>query len=208
MRIGFRKLVILSVVILVCASSTVAITNHNLQWGFEVGDQFHYRYYGELVLGTLDFYIEINSLPTIPDNVTSYNEIILSPMDFSYYYDDGTEMHLAIPWGAAPIGNWTLVQELVNNSISYELQWINTTDEWGGNFIQENETLVRTTTIKYSKTDGALNLFRVDENPVVGVKTRVEVTRINDQIELHLPIEIGLGIVAMVVIVIVVRRRR
>ncbi|MHA2201088.1 MAG: hypothetical protein ACXABN_14520, partial [Candidatus Thorarchaeota archaeon] len=179
MRDRLCILLVACTLILGSVISVSAVTNHNLEWRIVVGDQFHYRYTGDIALGTTEFYMEIDSLPIIPSNVTSYYEFVFSSAYFSTYYENGTEIFSYIPVGVMPIGNWPLVQELVNDTApAYEIQWINTTSEWGISYTEDHGTLVRTNTIKFSKTDGVMNFNHVADNVGDGPTTTTEITRI------------------------------
>jgi len=215
MRERLHILLIVCALILGSVSSVVAVTDHNLKWGFEVGDQFHYgysgdySYFGDLELGAFDFYVEIDSLPTIPNNVTWYHEIILSPSyHYTFYLENGTELFGLLPWGGLPIGNWSLIQEFVNSTSELRYQWINTIAEWGIIQIEDDTTMVRTTTIKFSKTDGVMNLHRVVEDPEVGLTIAAQITRKGVQSIPYLYVGIGVGIVVLVLIIAVAVKRR
>ena len=217
MRERLCILLIACVLIMGSASSVAAVTNHNLEWGFEVGDQFHYRYTGDtmdlrFIIGTFDFYVEIDLLPTIPINVTSNMEITFTMVSphYTWYYENGTEAHQDPPWTAFPIGNWSLVKFLLNESSGQDFEWINTLTEWGFRIVDDYDTLVRTTTVKFSKADGVMSLYHVVEEPTIGPTTTVDMTRIGFQSDstIYLYIGTGVGIVVLVLIVAVTMKRR
>ncbi len=207
MRERFWILVVCALVI-GSASPTTAVTNHNLAWGFEVGDQFHYRYSGDFILGVIDFYVEIDSLQTIPINVTSYLEISFSSSHYTYYYENGTEMLMSLSWGAVPIGNWSLIQVLLNETSPIDYDLIDTESEWGVIYTEEYTTLVRTVTVKFSKTDGVMSLYHVVDDPEMGENTTFQIERRDAQPIPYLYIGVGVVVVAIIAIVLVVMRRR
>lgn len=217
MRKRISILLVFCILVIGTASSVAAITNHNLQWGFEVGDQFHYTYSGDSTLGHTNFYVEIDAIPTIPTDVIESSEIRLSYEHYSFYQEDGTEMLSIQPWGIFPIGNWPLVQELFENSSSSDYEWINTATEWGFTYTTthpdwdpDNGAVSVDTTItgKFSKIDGAMNLYREVNDPSVGLTKTGQITRDGVQSIPYLYIGIGAGIVAILVIVVVVMKRR
>lgn len=203
------------VIVIGTTSSVVAITDHNLQWGIEVGDQFHYKSSGDQTFGFINFYIEINSLPNLLFDVVNFDDISLKRVHFSYCLENGTEMSSVAPWHAIAIGNWTLVQELLDSSTSSEYSWINTTTEWGISFTvskmeridPETEwVLVNTTTItKFSKTDGVLNLCSKVKVLDGGHTISGRITRIGFQSIPYLDIGIGVGIVAGIAVLAIIR---
>ncbi len=205
-----NKLWILVVCALVigAASPTTAVTNHNLAWGFEVGDQFHYRYSGGFILGVIDFYIEIDSRPTIPTNVTSYLEISISSSHYTCYYENSTKMDISPPWGAMPIGNWPLIQVILNETSPNDYDWIDTDSEWGVIYTEEYTALVRTVTVRFSKTDGIMNLYHMVDDPEMGENTTLQIARRDAQPIPYLYIGVGVVVVAIIAIVLVVMRRR
>ena len=84
------SLLLVSVLIVGIASPVSAITNHNLSWGFEVGNQFHFRD-SELPFGqVVNYYMEIDSIPEESDRLvgTEFGE-----SDYcTFYNEDGSEM--------------------------------------------------------------------------------------------------------------------
>ena len=217
MRRGPFILLAFCVLVIGVASPAAAITGHNLQWGFEVGDQFHYTYSGDSTLGYSDYYVEIDSLPTIPTDVVDFSDAKLSLEHYSYYHEDGTEMFSVMPWNAMAIGNWSLVQELLTNLTSTEYEWIDTITEWGFSYTTtdsewdpENGAVVvdTTTSAKFSKTDGVMNIYYVVKDPQVGLTKTGQITRDSIQSIPYLYIGIGAGIVAIIAIVVVVMKRR
>ena len=204
-----RILLVLCALILGSVSSSAAVTGHNLHWGFEIGDQFHYRYRGNTNLSDKDFYVEVDSLPTIPSNVSSIYDIDFSSLNYSYYYEDGTEMDFYMSWIAMPIGNWSLIQELLNATAHLpDIQWINTLSEWGFRSTETYTTLERTTTLKFSKGDGIMTLYQLVDESTVLPNTTMEIRRRDFSSIPYLYIGIGVGAFAVIAIVVVVMKRR
>jgi len=233
----------LCILLIVCAlilgsvSSVAAVTNHNLEWGFEVEDQFNYRLTEDMTnpsyTRTLDLYLEIDSLPSIPTNVTSFTEMEMVSPHYTWYYENGTELSSSnigyTPmWSAVPIGNLSLVQELLDDYSSHTFEWIDTLTEWGVTFSEEYDTLFKTTTIKYSKTDGVMSLYHLVQEPTTGPIITIHLIR--DGFEsttsptttntpfspggdgfdqtLVLVVGIGGGLIAISIIALVVMKRR
>ncbi|MFW9789303.1 MAG: hypothetical protein ACFFE2_16185 [Candidatus Thorarchaeota archaeon] len=178
MKMKLSILLVMCALIVGSASSVVAVTNHNLEWGCEVGDRFHYRYSGNGGNEVIEFFVEIDSLPVIPSDVVSYFDIMISSLYYTCYYENGTEMLMSLPWAAVPIGNWQLVQDFVNETSPNNMQWINTLSEWGAIIVEQYSTVTRTSTIKFSKTDGVMTYYRIVEDSTEGpTVTMMEVTR-------------------------------
>lgn len=204
-------LLIAYVLVLISVTQVTAITNHNLEWGIDVGDQFHYTVSGPTYIGFPDYYVEINSVTPIPEDVSGTYDISPSLIGYSYYYENGTvmSMHMSIPWTVVPIGNWTLIQELMGTPPYGEYSWINTASEWGVTYTENWSTIVRTTTVTFSKTDGVLNLYRVVDDPEIGLTIGSQIVR--KGVQSLLPILLiggGVGIVVLAVIGIVYMKHR
>ena len=213
MRDRLYILLIVCALILGSISSVTAATNHNLEWGFEVGDQFHYRYTGDTIdprwiIGTLDLYVEINSLPTIPINVTTYSEITFTMVSphYTWYNENGTEAHETMSWTAFPIGNWSCVHEILNSTSSQIFEEINTPTEWGIRFLDDYTTLISTTTVKFSKTDGVMTLYQVIEEPTLGPITTIDLVRIGFQSSSNTYLYIGIVVLVLTIAVVMKRR--
>ncbi|MFX0055054.1 MAG: hypothetical protein ACFFAX_05545 [Promethearchaeota archaeon] len=195
--------ILMAILVLVPIWMAEATINHGLYWGIEVDDRFDYNYteLGWSADGTryldhsLDYYVVVDSLPSIPVNVTEIPKISATVAHvvniyFSFYFMNGTEItgdiifwHGNLRWSAYPVGNWSLVEECtidrtyrfdrssllaeMNTTISFpvDIEIIDTETEWGLITSVELNSLgihIQNETVKYSKADGALNLFEMN----------------------------------------------
>jgi hypothetical protein len=178
-----RKLGILlfiCILSLIIVSPATAITNHNLHWGFEDGDQFHYSISGNQFTDISDYYVEVDSIPTLPEDINFFSDIPYYQIGVSFYYENGTEFeqyYLSMYWMAFPIGNWSFIQELIGDNPYSENTIIDTASEWGVSNTQEYGGTTQSGTIKFSKADGVLNLYSIVIEPEVGETQSMTITR-------------------------------
>ena len=205
---------VLCMVILGTIPTAIAVTGHNLVMGFEEGDQFQYTYSNSETGDKFDFYAEVETVPIVNENISDYYQIYGSALIASYYYENGTEIvPLSVPyllWGAMPIGNWSFIQGLFENHPTYDFQFINTASEWGFHYDEEFTGVTRTTTTRYSKTDGAFTLYKVVDDPEVGATKTIQVVRegFGTGIDSTLIIVGVVGVVAIIAIAAIVMKRR
>lgn len=157
-----KGIVLVLVISMLCMSLTSvdAANSQGFEWGLEVGDQIYYTttYYQPSVTsdpgGTVDFYAEIVSLPTIPDPVSVFSQIVLSTSNVEFYFMNGTPTYpmLYLLAGVA-IGNWTLASEF------YEAYGPANTSQSARDWIIRGSDPYETTEIRISKTDGAVNYW-------------------------------------------------
>ncbi len=209
-------ILIFCVFVIGSALSTVASADFNLVWGFEVGDQFHFRRSGSPLILTVDYYVEIDS---IPFNITDLDELDFYDISYVYqnfytiYKEDGTEMESPETFLAMPIGNWSFFEEGMFGSIFIlygSLEWINTETEWGFIGTLNSTSSLVTSTLKFSKTDGVMTLLRVVADPEEGITATFQIERRSpqaDQIVGTVVIGVGIGIVALVILGIAWRYR-
>ncbi|MHA2026127.1 MAG: hypothetical protein ACW98U_09520 [Candidatus Thorarchaeota archaeon] len=158
------------------APPVVAQTSQALEWDIEVEDLWHFnfRFYLELLSSDTieDFYFNVSVAPTaIPDPLTDWWNIP-SPLLESYWAngtDASSDLSLFIPFifnVAVPIGNWSLLEELVENvtswtpvSDTFSITPNVTLDEWYRWGFSFNYTFGGTDNvyaISYLKSDGSL----------------------------------------------------
>ncbi len=151
-----------------------AYTNHDLSWGVEEGDRSDYTYSSTYTWEdkTENVYVIVDSLPDIPENVTSIMNITLyvgSSGQLILYHENGT-YYEAFFWAylylkGYPIGNWSLVESFMfptsTNTSTPGL--ISTDTEWGYSrsyytlgLASMDKIFVST---RYSKTDGFVNFY-------------------------------------------------
>ncbi|MHA2047216.1 MAG: hypothetical protein ACW99G_20690 [Candidatus Thorarchaeota archaeon] len=153
-----------------------AQTSEALEWNIEVGDlsHFNFRFYLELLSSDTieDFYFNVSQAPpAIPDPLTDWWSIP-SPILESYWAngtDASSDLNLFIPFifnVAVPIGNWSLLGDLVESvttwtpvSDTFTIAPNVTLDEWYRWGFSFNYTFGGTDnvySISYLKSDGSL----------------------------------------------------
>lgn len=203
-----------------CCGTAQGVTNHGLTWGIEIGDRFDYHYATRYSVSSSNrdyyYYVEIDSLPTIPINVTESPRINAASGNeyntyFSFYFMNDTEIEfMAFHWSAYPIGNWSLVKDLsllMWNYTEDEIDIIDTETEWGMAISVDETRGVHTDTVRYSKSDGALNLLEMNWQYYDGTFRIIRTTRSTGSI---VPLLIGVGTVTIAiigVIVVVIKKR-
>jgi hypothetical protein len=226
-----RKVVLLSLIIasmilsmpqLGHARSISPMQNdQGLWWGLEEGNTIGYSYhfdYPDITPVSFHFYVTIDSLPVIQDGISETHQVVLNENFFTMRFDNGTELEPSVsyPITAIPVGNWTLLQQIVDPmffGIGHHLsqtEWIDTFDEWGFKLIHIWNVYYRTEVVfRFSKFDGGLNVFRgetVDEDLEVQY---LDITRDGLQFPGTILIIIGGGLIAAVIVLsIVISRRR
>ena len=204
-----------------------AVTHHGLSWGVDEGDRIDYtrRVYkiwsdNITIRDTRDYYVIVNELSPIPENVTNIMQLYLFSafsLNLTVYYANGTlepEIGLAHPIGYA-IGNWSLIQDLYTLATQWiigyeEWEWIDTDTEWGFTY-NSTDAFDRTShrTMIYSKTDGLLNELaseHYDENGTRLVDSYI-VARKEDSLG-YLPLLLIGGGFGVLVIVLLIKWRQ
>ena len=205
-----------------------AASNQNLDWGVEVGNRFeyHFRYqdYNYPIYDKeYDFYIVVESLPTIPNDIND----VVSPYYFNSsigldeLFANGTDMGPyadILPQMIVPTGNWALWTTLLEDWESMSTHHIesitvsesfstwtwtrvsqfDSTDLWG-----EDGTAT------FRKSDGVLTYFRDTGINGTGDKYfEYEVTLL----DAGLPMEVflaagGVAVVLVVAVMILLKKR-
>ena len=219
------KLAILFIIVFLIGaiSTAVAINDQGLSWGVEVGDRINYRLRGENVNGVtplvdIGMYAEVDEVHEITETMTSFSQIIGLEPTISTYLANDTPYWLGLTL-ALPIGNWSLVEDLILDYTSLTEEDItNTANTWGYIVTQDFSTHTYTTMMIHSKTDGVMNYYKVqwdyDDN---SQDQLVEITRegyspgfggLGLDSNTILYISIGAGVVVILIVAIVVIRRR
>ncbi|MFW9798738.1 MAG: hypothetical protein ACFFE2_17005 [Candidatus Thorarchaeota archaeon] len=207
----------------------MATSNQNLDWGVEIGDRFYLHYRHEDLYfpddsSEFDCYIDVESLPAIPDDIDQVIDIFvftISP-ELTLYYTNGTEIG---PWWALlpnviiPIGNWTLWSVLLsdyeNRTTIYFSESLNITENertWSWSYyvrFSSNDMTGREGTATFRKSDGVLlHLHMVSVNNLGVVHSEYEITQLSpiDRGIMYVTLA-GLGIIILVCLVIVYKKR-
>ncbi|MDF1540998.1 MAG: hypothetical protein P1Q69_19030 [Candidatus Thorarchaeota archaeon] len=131
------------------------------------------------------------------------------------FFTNDTQVPGGLPYLGVPIGNWTLLTELllVTLHLPENPTIVDTSSAWGASWTQEHSDGSTYTSFTCSKADGAMNSMRVtyNFNTTTSISSDVEVTRGGGV--LGLPIDnttlmlIGAGIVVVIVVVVILNRR-
>ena len=216
----------IALILTICVGTTEGLTNHGFYWGIEIGDRSEYHM--ELLYPNssrniyLDYYVTVDELPSIDENFTNIPQIRESVAyeenNFcSFYLMNDTriaseavsdDLRRCLSWSAFPVGNWSLINDSflipTNNSL-FEVQIFNSVTEWGYSFTSIEELFGRnvTRTLKYSKENGAMNLYELNELDFNESLYSVRTTIVGDPILLFVVIGgtyVGLLIVALVIL--------
>ncbi|MFW9834495.1 MAG: hypothetical protein ACFFEK_10905 [Candidatus Thorarchaeota archaeon] len=220
------KFTIMAVLIVVMViRPTEAIANPGLSWGVEIGNRIDYhlaiRYTEASRNDDLNYYIVVDSLPTIPNNITEPPYIGSSSANewntyFSFYFMNGTEItpQTSVPnlhWSAYPIGNWSLVEELAISDINttyWEVQNIDTETEWGLIITADEVLAIHTDTVRYSKEDGALTFLEMRWQYDPGRFRILRYTRVGEGFPVLLVAGVGVVSFGLLVIALVILKKR
>lgn len=207
------------------ASFGDATINHGLYWGIEIGDTFNYhmaiRYTDSSRNIDLDYYVGLDNLPTILENITEFPRLTSSSANewnnyFSFYFVNGTEIspQTSVPilhWSAYPLGNWSLVDEYALSEINttyWDVQQIDTETDWGLTMTADESIAIHTDTVSYSKDDGALNLLEMDWQYTEGTFRTISYIREGVGPSLQLVIGVaGVSIGVLVIALVVLKKR-
>lgn len=172
--------------LLVCASIPLVIdaqSNHTLEWGVEVDDEFTYVMqrayfadpsYAQVVAPDLPFVSNMTVGEKATLRVTEIDDIPIlinesSQMPQSLCELERTNDSVPIRTGllnfVIPIGDWDFVNEMTNITGLEGVSLIDTDDEWGttgaGSFLAGDGSVVSITIdIIYEKENGTLNYLR------------------------------------------------
>jgi len=201
-------------------------TSHGLIWGVEVGDIFNYhlaiRYTEQSRNIYLDYYVVVDSLPLIPDNISEIERVGSSSANewnsyFSFFFTNDTEitpqtMVPTLHWSIFPIGNWTCIEEIELSEINttyWDVQTIDTDTEWGFIITADDVIAVHTDTVRYSKEDGALNLLEMHWQYDPGRFRTLSYIRVGEGLPLEMIVVVaGLTVFVAVVGVLFIKRRK
>ena len=90
-----------------------AANNQGLHWGITVGSRFDYHQYANFSIDETgprekDFYVIIDSLPRIPDDINMTSDLP-DLVGASQFYENGTQIEGSSGWSVLPVGNWSLI---------------------------------------------------------------------------------------------------
>ncbi len=111
--LSFHLMAILFVLCIVVTPVSAA-NNRGLHWGVTVGSRFDYHEYRNSTLGDSseaeekDFYVIIDSLPSIPDDINATRDLPDSP-SATHFHENGTQIEGPSSWSVLPVGNWSVI---------------------------------------------------------------------------------------------------
>lgn len=203
-------------------SSSVAFTNHSLYWAFEVGASFDYLFSDTENGISYGFYVVVDGLPSIPDNVTSFHTIVFTTdMDQYYaYFTNGSELSYVI-WSAIPVGNWSVIKQLAE--ASYDYDWIDISTAWGWEKVDTFPEATKTTTVEFSKSDGVMNRYRIvtewstatyvmeiardTATPTTSSNDNTPTTSSNDTLDPILYLGVGAAATVILLVLVIIKQR-
>jgi len=172
--------------LLVCSSVplvTDAQSNHSLQWGVEVGEEFTYvmqrAYFADpgytlVVAEDLPYVssmtvgekvtLRVTDLDVIPTLINESSQMPKSSCEMERA-NDSESIILGLLDFVIPIGDWSFINEMTNISGLEGVTLIDTDEEWGtsgaGSFVAGDGSVITITVdIKYEKENGTLNYMR------------------------------------------------
>ncbi|MFX1260452.1 MAG: hypothetical protein ACFFAZ_00050 [Promethearchaeota archaeon] len=222
--LSLRIIVVIVLTLTICVGSTEGLTNHGFYWGIEIGDRFDYHM--ELRLPdssknkALDYYVVVDDLPSIDENITDIPQITGDVYDWNNYHsfylmndtritsqtNISDDLRQTLHWRAFPVGNWSLVNDLFlipkNNSL-FEVQTFDTAADWGYSITGIVFGITVTETGRYSKETGALIFYELNDQRFNESIYSVQITIVGDAVPLFVLIggaSIGLLVVALAVL--------
>jgi len=202
--------------------------SQGFEWAIEEGSRFDYTYDLSVTRTTTTAetttrtstmyercYVVVNSLPSIPDVVTTTAQVWFSSYDdVSIYWANGSDVYPRyIEWAAVPIGNWPLFTSMAQSQVedpeyntTYEIT--NAPNTWI--LVQEDVDEISQVSWRWeiSKTDGVLTRFWKRANVTGMWDSILEITRVGPIPEMAVYVAVGGVAVLLVVAVIAMKRRR
>jgi hypothetical protein len=184
MKLKFLSFVL--VLLLIYSSVPVEIdaqSNHNLEWGVSIGEEFTYVMqrayfadpsYSQVIVADLPFVpsmtvgekvtLKVTDLDTIPSQINESSQIPKSSCELDRANDSALIMAGLLDF-VIPIGDWEFINEMTNITGLEGVSLINTDEEWGtigaGSFLAGDGSVVSLTVeIRYEKENGTLNYMR------------------------------------------------
>ncbi|MFW9966401.1 MAG: hypothetical protein ACFFEA_04540 [Candidatus Thorarchaeota archaeon] len=207
--LSFQLMAILFVLCIVVTPVSAA-NNQGLHWGVTIGSRFDYHKSAELVLGRPDpspteedFYVIIDSLPSIPDDINKTGDLprLLGATQF---YENGTEIEGSSGWNVLPVGNWSLIvsmwQSWHTNTTEYNVTQdiIITPHLIGYNFTVSDESITSTFADIYVRTTGVLHTsYTRVIDAEIGYDGLIRISLV-EGVAWPFPLDSPLGIVGMV----------
>lgn len=223
------------ILVLALFSSSSWMTNHGLTWGVEEGNRFDFiikigysprqmNLDEREILLDLRIYMEVSELVNLSEPVADASIWYLTHMymNSDIILSNGTSFS-TIDWDvyqllegatAVPLGNWSLLNEIIDNSndnagSNYTYTAIDDSDYWG--YFFEDLFLNSSETWKWRKTDGTLHSVNVvnssHERLPYMMALDFTVERVAQNQSFLIYIGIGGGVIVVAALVVFLRKR-
>jgi hypothetical protein len=188
---GLRIIFISVLITMIMGSDIAATSNHSLEWGVEIGDEFVYVLQRKLVNEMIGQYMQnstpflseldegqkvtarVDRLGEFPDEINSSRYLPTANCTLIRENDSQIIME-NMSMILVPIGDWEFLREISNFSRSpeelegFEVELIDTDEEWGtrfsGSFLFAIFAITMNMTTIYEKTNGTLKELRFHIN--------------------------------------------
>lgn len=213
--------IVLCVIGTIVSSPVAAATNQGFDWGFGVNDKIEFTYQIQSASQSFSeaMYIDIQSTPNIPDSITSWSQIPVITTASYWANNTGISWYALIYVGlvpvggrmAMPIGNWTLLRQLVAPVLTGE-EYIDDLFYWGLVFSDDySATEELRISLYYYKSDGFLAKLLVEwwntetesRTQYIGIVRSGAMSFVADNYIL-----IGVGVGVLIILAIVCAKRR
>ncbi len=231
MSLKYVGLISLILLLLIPLPQVAAQNTQGLYWGVTEDTRIDYHYASKLPdyssgstttqysEDEFDFYLVVNSLPDIPEYVSS--PFLGIPIDaVSFYFSNDTTFNDPMGYGIStqfviiPIGNWTLYTEFLRgfDNPQFQIEIVEDVNIWG--FRQDYEIgdeespywWNQQNEIEISKSDGVLNNYSVISTNLLSdeVTFSIQLTRIGFPV---IPIAFGFMVAIEAVIAVVIYKK-
>ena len=199
--------------------SVLAANNQGLVWGVEENQEIQYTIHigmsieTTFMTTTLDETEEvmytIQSLPEIPEDVTSIGHIPYPTGALTYANGSSIgslPLTLPVTMLILPVGNWALIDEMFRESAEgspMNVTWINDLSYWGFQYSMETsypEEMSMNMVTKFSKADGVLALISVVTDMGEMGSTEISLTRVGGPLDTTTLLIIGGGAAVVLII--------
>jgi len=181
-----KPLLVLFLLSLALAPTIIPVhaqSNHTLEWGVEVGEEFTYVLqrafftdsgYREVLFANFPFIeglelgqkaiVSIDNLEVIPSQINESSQIPISQCTM-VRANDSTSLGAGLQSFVLPIGDWEFLNEMVNLTGFSGVTLIDTEEEWGtegaASFrVGDGSIVTVSLEIRYEKENGTLNYLR------------------------------------------------
>jgi len=208
----------------VLAAPVAAATSQGLEWGVANGDRFTYQFTLNSDTDHVSeaMYFDVESIPgTIPNIVDQWSDLPI--LTIGGYWENGTSLGLyglvfifMFTTGSGfcvPIGNYTLLSELLLDEMTENVTTASTYYYWTSKYSGQSSGETVTVTTSYLKTDGFLAKYLVTAKNETDTVMDISVVRDglpSDIVDLVMSniLIIGIGVVVLVIIGAVVCKKR